>query len=257
MARIIAVANQKGGVGKTATAINLGAALAEQRRRTLLVDLDPQGALSVGLGVNAHGLDQTIYNALVEPGFLVSTILHRLRPDMDLLPANIDLALAEVELISELRREFALANAIGPLDARYAYVLIDCPPSLGLLTTNALCVAREVLIPMQCEYFSMRAIRMLLEIIRRIKGRLNPGLEIGGILPTLYATGTIHAREVLDEIRSVFGPKVYDVVIYKSIRFAEANVAHEPILDYAPTHKGAQAYRQLAQILIEQEGGSP
>jgi chromosome partitioning protein len=253
--RIIAIANQKGGVGKTATTINLGAALAEQGCRTLLVDLDPQGALSAGLGVDAHALEQTVYNALVEPGFLVSNIVHRQRPDLDLLPANIDLALAEVELISEIRREFALARVLGPLEGRYAYVLIDCPPSLGLLTTNALCVASEVLIPMQCEYFSMRAIRMLLEIVGRIKAQLNPSLEIGGILPTLYATGTIHAREVLEEIRSVFGPKVYDVVIYKSIRFAEANVAREPLLEYRPNHKGAQAYRRLAQILIEQEPG--
>jgi chromosome partitioning protein len=253
MARIIAIANQKGGVGKTATTINLGAALAAQRRRTLLVDLDPQGALSAGLGVDAHRLEHTIYNALIDPSFLLSSIVHRPRPDLDLLPANIDLALAEVELVSEIRREFALARVLEPLAARYAYILIDCPPSLGLLTTNALCVAREVLIPMQCEYFSLRAIRMLLEIVRRIKAQLNPELEIAGILPTLYATGTIHAREVLEEIRSVFGAKVYDVVIYKSIRFAEANVAREPLLEYAPTHKGAEAYRTLAQILIDQE----
>ncbi len=255
MARIIAIANQKGGVGKTATAINLGAALVEQGRRSLLVDLDPQGALSAGLGLDAHALDHTIYNALVEPGFLVGNIVHRERPDLDLLPANIDLALAEVELISEIRREFALARVLGPLESRYAYVLIDCPPSMGLLTINALCAAHEVLIPMQCEYFSMRAIRMLLALIQRVRAQLNPRLKLGGILPTLYATGTVHAREVLEEIQAAFGPQVYDVVIYKSIRFAEANVAREPLLDYRPNHKGAQAYRRLAQILIEQEAG--
>jgi chromosome partitioning protein len=253
VALTIAIANQKGGVGKTTTVINLGVALAQLQKKVLVVDLDPQGALSVGLGVDGIGLDETIYTAMTDPELSIQRIIYPVKAYLDLIPANIDLAQAEMELIAEIRREFILRRLLESLKPWYDFVLIDCPPSLGLLTINALCASQQVLIPMQCEYFAMRGIRLLLEAIERIKSRLNPDLELGGILPTMYSTGTIHAREVLDEIRSVFGDKVYDVVIYKSIRFAEATVASQAIVEYAGRHKGAEAYRKLAKEIVAAE----
>ena len=252
MARMIAVANQKGGVGKTTTTVNLGVALAQMQKKVLALDLDPQGALSVGLGVDGYALDETIYTALVEPDFPVQRIIYPVRPNLDLIPSNIDLASAEIELIAEFRREFILHNVLEPLEPWYDFILIDCPPSLGLLTVNALCACQEVLIPMQCEYFAMRGIRLLLDSIEKVRARLNPDLELCGILATMYSTGTIHSREVLEEIRAVFGDKVFDMVVHKSIRFAEASVASQAMIEYAGLHKGADAYRRLAEVIIAQ-----
>ena len=250
MTRTIAIANQKGGVGKTTTAVNLGVALAEMQQKTLVVDLDPQGALSAGLGHDGYGLEETIYNALMDPDFPVSRIVHPIKTYLDLIPANIELASAEMELIAEIRREFMLHRLLEPLHDWYDFILIDCPPSLSMLTTNALCASEEVVIPMQCEYFAMRGIRLLLDAIKQIKGRLNPQLELAGILATMYTTGTVHASEVLKEIRSVFGDKVFDVVVYKSIRFPEASVASQAIVDYDRKHKGAIAYAKAAEQLV-------
>jgi chromosome partitioning protein len=181
-------------------------------------------------------------------------IIRPVKAYLDLLPANNDLAAAEIELIAELRRELVLRRVLDPIDSWYDYVLIDCPPSLSLLTVNALCASDGVIIPMQCEYFAMRVIRLLLDSIARTKARLNPDLELIGILATMYSTGTIHAREVLEELRSAFGDKVFDVVIYKSIRFAEASVANKSIVEYSGKHKGAKAYRKLAETLLQQDG---
>jgi len=255
MTRTIAIANQKGGVGKTTTVVNLGVALAQMQKKTLVVDLDPQGALSVGLGHDGIGMEETIYTAMADPEFAVQRIIYPVQAYLDVIPANIELSQAEMELIAEIRREYILRRVLEPLQSWYDYILIDCPPSLGLLTINALCTSQEVLIPMQCEYFAMRGIRLLLDAIERVKERLNPNLDLGGILPTMYSTGTVHAREVLDEIRSVFAGKVYDVVIYKSIRFAEASVASQSIVEYAGQHKGAAAYRKLARQIVEEEVG--
>jgi chromosome partitioning protein len=256
--RVIAIANQKGGVGKTTTVVNLGVALTEQQKRVLVVDLDPQGALSAGLGVDGYSLQETIYTALTDPDFPVNRIIYPVKAYLDLIPANIDLASAEIELIAEIERESQLRRILEPLEEWYDFVLIDCPPSLGLLTLNALIASHEVLIPMQCEYFAMRGIRPLLSAIQHVKAGLNKDLALGGILPTMYSTGTIHAREVLDEVRSVFGDKVFDMTVYKSIRFAEASVAGESILEYEPDHKGAEAYRRLAQMVAGPDGrGEP
>jgi chromosome partitioning protein len=251
--RILAIANQKGGVGKTTTVVNLGVALATMEKRTLVVDLDPQGALSVGLGMDGDGLEETLYTALMDADLPVRRIIYPIKTHLDLIPANIELASAEMELIAEIRRERILSRILGSVQEAYDYILIDCPPSLGLLTVNALCACQEVLIPMQCEYFAMRGIRLLLDAIEWVRSRANRDLTLGGILVTMYSTGTIHSREVLDEIRAVFGDKVFEQVIYKSIRFAEASVASQAIVEYASKHKGAQAYLDLARTIAEED----
>jgi chromosome partitioning protein len=254
MTRVIAVANQKGGVGKTTTVINLGAALAEYERDILLVDLDPQSALSAGFGINSYALDKSIYNVMVDARDVsLESIILPVRPHLDVAPSNIDLSAAEMELISAIGREYVLKEHLFTVQPRYQYVLIDTPPSLGLLTVNALTAADSVLIPVQCEFLAMRGIRVLLQTIEKVKAKLNPPLEILGILGTMYNSRTIHSREVLEELRSVFGNKVFDVVVKSSIKFAEAPVAQRPILEYASSHKGAMAYRALAEVIINGE----
>jgi chromosome partitioning protein len=257
MARVIAVANPKGGVGKTTTVINLGVALAEMQIETLLVDMDPQGTLSASLGLNGNTLEETIYTALVDTELSIDCIIHPVREHLDLIPANIDLATAERDLIAEIRREFLLSHLLEPVHSCYDFILIDCPPSLGLLPVNALCASQEVLVPLQCEYFAVRSIRPLLAAMAKIKDRLNHDLKLTGILATLYSTRTIHAREVLAELRSKFGESVFDAVIYKSIRFSEASAANRAIVEYASQHKGAQAYRELARAIVGGEASEP
>ena len=251
MGRVIAVANQKGGVGKTTTVINLGAALAERQQRTLLIDLDPQAALSSSFGLQPDTLERTIYNVFAtQSNFPLAALIHPVRPFLDVVPANIDLAAAEVELASALGREYILRDALTDVRRRYDFIILDCGPNLGLLTINALTAADEVLIPITCEFLAMRAIGMLVQTIARVKRRLNPDLQVLGILGTMYDARLIHSREVLEELRSFFGAKVFDMVIRKSIRFAEAPAAHQPILEYAGRHPGAQAYRDLAEVII-------
>ena len=256
MGQIIAIANQKGGVGKTTTTINLSAALAEKGRRVLAVDLDPQASLSYGLGVQADTLSRTIYNALVEPEPGVAAgLVQTVRPGIDLLPANIDLAAAEIELISAFSRESILKDVLARLAPHYDFTLIDCGPNLGLLTINALTAADGVLVPMQCEYFALRGLSSLLRTVRRVQARLNPGLTIIGILGTMYQTGTRHAEEVLAQARSLFGERVFDFYIKKSIRFAEASAQGRTMLEFAPEHEGAGAYRVLAEVIIHDHNG--
>jgi chromosome partitioning protein len=253
MSVVIVVANQKGGVGKTTTAINLGSALNELGQRVLLVDLDPQSALSAGLGVDSYQLDETIYDVLVDSRVTMQSVIRSVHPNLDVVPSNIDLAAAEIELISAIGREYIFKEALAPVRGNYDYILVDSPPSLGLLTVNALTAADEVIIPLQCEYLALRGMRSLLETIEKVKAKLNPHLEIRGILGTMFNARTLHAQEVMDEIRSIFGDKVFDVVIKSSIRFAEAPVVHQSLLEYDTRHDGAMAYRKLAEVIVNGE----
>jgi chromosome partitioning protein len=251
-ARVIAMCNQKGGVGKTTTTINLGAALAEYGRKVLLVDFDPQGALSVGLGVNPMELDQTIYNALMEKRVSADDILLKTNVvGMDLLPSNIDLSAAEVQLVGEVAREQTLKRIIDPVLDDYDIVLIDCQPSLGLLTINALTAAHGVIVPLECEFFSLRGVALLIQTIDKVKERLNPQLELEGILATMYDGRTLHGREVLARVVEAFGDKVFHTVINRTVRFPETTVAGEPITTFAPSSAGAAAYRDLAREVVQ------
>ncbi|MBD8077737.1 ParA family protein [Cellulosimicrobium arenosum] len=249
--RIIAMCNQKGGVGKTTTTINLGATLAEYGRRVLLVDFDPQGAASVGLGVNPHELDRTVYNLLMERGADIHEVLVGTDIEgLDLLPANIDLSAAEVQLVGEVARESVLSRVLRPVVDDYDVILVDCQPSLGLLTVNALTAAHGVLIPLECEFFALRGVALLVETIEKVRDRLNPRLEVDGILATMFDSRTLHSREVVARVHEAFGDTLFHTVIGRTVKFPDASVAAEPITVYAPSHPGAQAYRQLARELI-------
>ncbi len=256
-ARIIAMCNQKGGVGKTTTTINLGAALAELGRRVLLVDFDPQGALSVGLGIAAQQLDVTVYNLLTERGHDLHAVIQRSKvDDLDVLPANIDLSAAEVQLVGEVAREQILARVLRPVLDDYDVLLIDCQPSLGLLTINALTAAHGVIIPLECEFFAMRGVALLVETIEKITDRLNPRLQVDGILATMYDGRTLHSREVVASVVDHFGEQVFHTVISRTVKFPDASLAAEPITTYDATHKGADSYRQLARELIARGGAA-
>jgi chromosome partitioning protein len=250
-ARIIAMCNQKGGVGKTTTTINLGAALGEYGRKVLLVDFDPQGALSVGVGVNPHELDTTVYQLLMDRSIDIRDVIqHTAFENLDLLPANIDLSAAEVQLVGEVAREMVLARVLRPVLDDYDVILVDCQPSLGLLAVNALTAAHGVLIPLECEFFALRGVALLVETIEKVQDRLNPRLEIDGILATMYDSRTLHSREVVARVVEAFGDNVFHTVISRTVKFPDATVAAEPITTYATTHPGAEAYRSLARELI-------
>jgi chromosome partitioning protein len=250
-ARIIAMCNQKGGVGKTTTTINLGAALADYGRRVLLVDFDPQGALSVGLGIDAYDLDLSVYNLVMERGVKPGDILQQTPVDgMDLLPSNIDLSAAEIQLVSEVAREQALSRALQPVIPEYDVVLVDCQPSLGMLTVNALTASDGVIVPLECEYFALRGVALLQETIEKVRDRLNPRLEIVGLLATMYDSRTVHGREVLTRLVEAFGERVFHTVVARTVRFPETTVAGLPITSFAPESPGAAAYRQLAREVL-------
>ena len=256
-ARIIAMCNQKGGVGKTTSTINLGAALAECGRRVLLIDFDPQGALSVGLGVPTYELDVTIYNLLVERGHDIHDVVqHTALENLDIIPANIDLSAAEVQLVGEVAREMVLARVLRPIVDEYDVVLIDCQPSLGLLTVNALTAAHGVIIPLECEFFAMRGVALLVETIEKICDRLNPRLQVDGILATMYDSRTLHSREVVRSVVDHFGDLVFHTVISRTVKFPDSSLAAEPITTYASTHSAAEAYRQMARELIARGGAA-
>jgi chromosome partitioning protein len=249
-ARIIALCNQKGGVGKTTTSISLGATLAEYGRRVLAIDFDPQGALSAGLGAQTHDVT-TIYDLLLsrtkEP---TEAIQHTGTPGLDIIPANIDLSAAEVHLVNEVAREQILASVLRKVSADYDVILIDCQPSLGILTVNALTASHGVLIPLECEYFALRGVALLIETIDKVRERLNPAIELDGILATMYDSRTLHSREVLERVVDAFGDRVLETVISRTVKFPDASVAATPISRFAPEHPAAEAYRQLARELI-------
>ncbi|MCI0688266.1 MAG: ParA family protein [Sporichthyaceae bacterium] len=250
-AKVIAMCNQKGGVGKTTSTINLGAAIAEYGRRVLLVDFDPQGALSVGLGLNAHELDLTVYNLLMQRDITVEDVLQKTNVvGMDLLPSNIDLSAAEIQLVNEVAREQTLLRALDPLLDEYDVVVIDCQPSLGLLTVNALTAAHSVIVPLECEFFALRGLALLTDIMAKVRERLNPSLYLEGILATMYDSRTVHGREVLERVVEAFSDGVFHTVIGRTVRFPETTVAGEPITTYAPSSTGAIAYRQLAKEVL-------
>jgi chromosome partitioning protein len=256
-ARVIALCNQKGGVGKTTSAINLGASLAELGRRVLLVDFDPQGALSAGLGVQPHQLERTTYNLLMERNISIEDVLLKTAvAGIDLLPSNIDLSAAEIQLVGEVAREQTLARVIAPVRDEYDFVLIDCQPSLGLLTVNALTASHGVIIPLECEFFSLRGVALLIDTIEKVQQRLNPELKLDGILATMYDGRTLHGREVFSRVLEAFGDTVYDTVITRTVRFPETTVAGEPITSWAPNSIGAKAYRNLAREVIARSAAS-
>lgn len=249
-ARIIAMCNQKGGVGKTTTTINLAASLAEYGRKVLAVDFDPQGALSAGLGVKTHDVP-TIYDLLrgTEKD-TKAAIQHTKVPGLDVIPANIDLSAAEVHLVNEVAREQILAGVLRKVKNDYDVIIVDCQPSLGLLTVNALTAAHGVLIPLECEFFALRGVALLIETVDKVRERLNPAIELDAIVATMYDPRTLHSREVLERVIETFGDRVTDTVIGRTVKFPDASVAGVPITQFAPEHAAAEAYRQLARELV-------
>jgi chromosome partitioning protein len=251
--RVMAVANQKGGVGKTTTAINLGAALAELGFRVLIIDLDPQGNATTGLGVNARNLESSVYDVVLHDVAIEDCIEPTNLRNLFVVPATIDLAGAEIELVPVLSRETRLKRALESVLGDFDFLLIDCPPSLGLLTINALSAANEVLVPIQCEYYALEGVGQLLNNIERVRTNLNPSLNISTIVMTMFDARTRLAEQVVDEVRQHFGPRVCKTVVPRTVRLSEAPSFGQPIIVFDPTSRGAVAYRELAK---EVSGGA-
>ncbi|HEX6311962.1 MAG TPA: AAA family ATPase [Acidimicrobiia bacterium] len=245
--RVLAIANQKGGVGKTTTAVNLGSALAEAGYRVLVVDLDPQGNASTGLGVNPRDLASSVYDVIMSDAPLDDCIEATSLKNLFVAPATIDLAGAEIELVPAMSRELKLRKAIDNVRDEYDLVLIDCPPSLGLLTVNGLAAADDVIVPIQCEYYALEGLGQLLRNVGLVRGNLNPTLDVRGIVLTMYDARTKLADQVEAEVRTHFGPKVYETVVPRTVRLSEAPSFGQPIIVFDPTSRGAQAYRDLAK----------
>lgn len=248
--KIYAIINQKGGVGKSTTAVNLSAALGEQGKQVLLVDLDPQGNSTSGLGIDKGQLERCVYNVLLEDTAIEDVIIPDVCEGLDLVPATINLAGAEVELVSEMARENRLKDAVGSLRGKYDYILIDCPPSLGLLTVNSLVAADKLIIPIQTEFYALEGVTKLLESMKRVKSLLNPSLEIFGILLTMYDGRTTLSRQVAAEVRNYFGNQVFDTIIPRTVKLSEAPSYGIPITQYDPLGKGAVSYTELAKEVV-------
>ena len=251
-ARIIAMCNQKGGVGKTTSSINIAGALSQYGRRVLIVDFDPQGAATVGLGINANTVEDTVYTALFNPRMDVHDVIrHTDFENLDIMPANIDLSAAEVQLVTEVGREQVLAGVLRQVKDEYDVIIVDCQPSLGLLSVIALTAADGVIFPVAAEFFALRGVALLMQSIEKVQSRINPSLEVYGVLVTMF-THTLHCDEVLQRIYEAFQGKVFHSVISRSIKLPDSTVAAAPITIYAPNHKTAKEYREVARELIAQ-----
>ena len=256
MGKIVSFSNQKGGVGKTTTCVNMAAYLAEFGKKALIVDIDPQGNATTGLGFSKSALKQSAYNVLIDDEKASENIVHTEVPNLDLLPSNIDLAGAEVELVYKKSREKVLKNALAEVRDAYDYILIDCSPSLGLITVNALTAADSVIIPVQCEYFALEGISKLLNTIKIIKSKLNPALEIEGFLLTMYDSRLRLANQIYEEVKRPFQEMVFSTVIQRNVKLSEASSYGKPVLLYDADSKGSLNYMQLAQELIDKNKGN-
>ncbi|AAM25895.1 MAG: ATPases involved in chromosome partitioning [Caldanaerobacter subterraneus] len=254
MGKVIAVANQKGGVGKTTTVVNLGYALAVKGKKVLCIDIDPQSNMTSGFGVNPASLDHTTYTVLIDEEEIENAILKLEQYGLDIVPSSIQLAGAEIELVPMISREYRLKKAIESVKEKYDYILIDCPPSLGLLTINALTAADSVIVPIQCEYYALEGLTQLMNTINLVKKSLNPSLEIEGVVLTMFNARTNLSIQVVDEVKKFFKEKVYRTIIPRNIRLGEAPSYGKPISLYDPTSKGAEAYEDLAEEVIERAG---
>lgn len=253
MARIISVANQKGGVGKTTTTVNLGACLAQDGKKVLLIDSDAQGNATSGLGVRKPDVKQDIYDVLVNEVSIKETIIKTSRENLSIVPATLQLAGAEIELTSMMARESRLKSALAEVSDEYDFILVDCPPSLGHLTINAFTASDAILIPVQCEYYALEGLSQLLNTVRLVQKHFNPGLEIEGVLLTMYDARTNLGAEVVEEVRRYFQEKVYDTIIPRNVRLSEAPSHGKPIIDYDTRSKGAEVYQALAKEVLVRE----
>ena len=248
--RIIAIANQKGGVGKTTTTINLGAAIAESGKKVLIIDLDPQSNTTTGLGVSTKDLNSSIYQVIIEENTASETIMSVGIKNLYLLPSNLELAGAEIELVTAFSREQRLTRALDEVVSDYDFIIIDCPPALGLLTVNALCFANEVIVPIQCEYYALEGLGQLVGNVDLVKANLNPDLEISKIVLVMYDSRTKISKQVADEVREYFGERVCAQVIPRSVRLSEAPSYGQPITVFDPTSRGSVAYKELAREVL-------
>ena len=254
MGRVIAIANQKGGVGKTTTSINLTAALAEQGKKVLVIDIDPQGNTTSGFGIDKNDLDETIYELILGECSINDCIIKDVMPNITVLPTNVNLAAAEIELIGVEKKEFILKNEVDWIKDHYDYILIDCPPSLSMLTVNAMTTAGSVLVPIQCEYYALEGLSQLIHTVNLVKERLNPSLEMEGVVFTMYDSRTNLSMQVVENVKSHLEQNIYNTLIPRNIRLAEAPSYGMPITKYDPKSAGAEAYRQLANEVINKKG---